>query len=509
MAGREVNGLTKKALSVIKNPIKFIGRLKIRNKDGKLVYLVPNSEQIEIIKSLEKDKGTLILKPRQIGSTTIIAAYLFWLWYSTEEPITIALLSHKLESSKQILKMWKTFYYNLPSFLQKPLSEENTTKMKLRGTGAEVMAVSAKGSGGLRSFTANYLHISEYAFADNPEELKATAIGALNNGKLIIESTANFFNDALHKEILQWEKGEGDWDFLFFPWYQHDEYRRQGSRHGEYTKEEKVLLNTLSKSQVCWRRRMIARLGEDKFKREYPATIEEAYTQGRDSYFTSRDLENTTVLFTSFKDAEPVFFADPVKSDIYGIGVDVAAGVNRDYTVITVLSKTTYQPVAIWRSNKTSIIKAAEQLVAMAMRYGKAKILIESNNHGNAMLSEVRHLNYTNIWKDKDNKDWSTNVKTKVILFEELKEALNQGVIRDLDQVTYSELRSYGINEKGNIEYPSNMESHGDSVIALGLALQCIKTISMPKNEYLPDRIKKMRAKTLAKTQSYNDLRRY
>jgi hypothetical protein len=61
------------------------------------------------------------------------------------------------------------------------------------------------------------LHISEYAFAPNPEELKATALNALNSGQLIIESTANYFNDALHQEWIKATRGEAAWKQLFFP----------------------------------------------------------------------------------------------------------------------------------------------------------------------------------------------------------------------------------------------------------------------------------------------------
>jgi hypothetical protein len=66
---------------VLNNPVEFIKRLKIINKSGTLQSLNPNDEQIEIIKALELGKMTLILKGRQIGSSTIVAAYFFWKTY--------------------------------------------------------------------------------------------------------------------------------------------------------------------------------------------------------------------------------------------------------------------------------------------------------------------------------------------------------------------------------------------------------------------------------------------
>ena len=157
--------MSRALLKIISDPIEFISRLKIVDKNGKLIRLKPNAEQIEIIKALVEEDDTLILKGRQIGSSTIVSAYLFWKLWTATEPITIAILSHKLASSKHLLEIHKTFYHNLPKFLKRPLDVENTTTMRFADSGATVIAVSAEGKGGLRSFTCSYLQISEYALS--------------------------------------------------------------------------------------------------------------------------------------------------------------------------------------------------------------------------------------------------------------------------------------------------------------------------------------------------------
>ena len=63
---------------VFSNPFEFIQRLKIVDKSGRVVPLVLNAEQIEIINALEEGRDTLVLKPRQIGSSTVVCAYMFW-----------------------------------------------------------------------------------------------------------------------------------------------------------------------------------------------------------------------------------------------------------------------------------------------------------------------------------------------------------------------------------------------------------------------------------------------
>ena len=208
---------------VMLNAHQFISRLKIKAKDGRIVTLYPNDEQTKIIEALEGGKDLIVAKPRQIGSTTIVAAYLFWKAYTNEQPITVALLSHKIDSVRHILRIFKTFYDNLPKFLQQPLKEDSASKLVFNN-GATILCASASSKGGLRSFTCSYLLLSEFAFAENADELKATAVSAVNNGQMIIESTADYWGDPLHLEIETAMRGEANYKYLFFPWSEHKEY---------------------------------------------------------------------------------------------------------------------------------------------------------------------------------------------------------------------------------------------------------------------------------------------
>ena len=470
---------------VLSNPVEFIKRLKIINKSGALQSLNPNDEQIEIIKALETGDEVLILKGRQIGSSTIVGAYFFWKSYVSKSPTTFAILSHKLESSKHLLKMHKIFYDNLPSFLQKPLEINNTTQMKFKGSGASILAVSAGAEGGIRSFTCSYLHISEYAFAPNPEELKATALNALNSGQLIIESTANYFNDALHQEWIKATRGEAAWKQLFFPWFTHKEYCLPNDDVHLTDLEEGLKKKfNLTAGQLLWRREKISKIGLDKFKREFPADLDDAYSQTGNVYFRQEDFGDVEIV-----PVEPVEwnqFLDVDKDDAYAIGVDVAAGVDRDYSVIYVVSKKTYNCVAIYRSKQINPTSLARRIQEIATDYNKALVLVESNNFGNVVLNELRHLGYYNIWQ-QDGKDWVTTFKSKTEMFENLKQIISEGYIRTIDMITYQELRALQVTNTGVIDVPSNMDSHGDSALAMALSYVCIHAVNLKQKPYLPN----------------------
>jgi len=545
---------------ILSDPHLFISKLKVKSKSGKLISLTPTSEQIKIIDAFVGSEDHLvILKPRQIGSSTIALAILFWKWYTSSEPISIAILSHKLASSKHLLTIWFRFYDNLPQELQRPLSYRTTTMMKFRDTGAEVVAVSGAADGGLRSFSANYIHLSEYAFAENAEELKATALASLNEGRLIQESTANFWGDAHHVDVLRAERGEGALKLLFFPWSEHEEYTYKGtlsqwqkkkykpdsgnmaepdSANGAdgvlpesaeeiepdesmvgakridkvwVSPEEQELMakHGLSVRQLLWRRIKIQQFGLHKFKREYPLTIDDAYGATSNAYFKDDDLALVdTVKIDMTADAINII-EEPRKEATYAIGIDVATGCGQDYSAIVVLDKVTWRQVAIWSSNTTAVPATADMVEHLSAMYHNALCLVEENNIGYALLLELRNRGFNKLWQHPTTgKDWNTNGKTKWMMFEELKEALASGAISQLDIATYQQLKQFVINSKGNIDV-AHKNGHGDSVIALALAVQCLKAVPFPKTLFLPAWVRSQKYSKAVKKLTLKSKQRY
>lgn len=467
---------------VVNDPIKFISRLKIINKKGKLVTLKLNGEQLRIIESLLLGRDTLILKPRQIGSTTATAAFFFWQAYVSKDPTTHLILSHKMASSKHIFSMHKTFYESLPRILKKPLSIINTSELSFKDSGASIMAVSSGGDGGVRSFTASSIHLSELAFTPNADELKATAISALNGGQLCIESTANYWGDALQNEISLVDAGMVDYNFLFFKWSEHEEYSLKAP---EAFEADHSL--DLTKDQQYWAHKMIGKIGASKFKREFPLTMEEAYAQLDGAWINSDSLRDIQVIKI---DQAGAVLSKVDSNDKYAVGVDLGGGIGGDFSVIVVLSAFSGQIVEIRRSNTIPPVEWAQQIADVSKKYNNARVLVESNHTlGGTVINELSHM-HINMWKDNDGKDWTTNVATKPLMLEHLKSMLISGRINMLDSQTFGELRSFKVDDRGAAFCPRGAH-HGDSVIALALAHQCVLGISVERRRALPEWITK------------------
>jgi len=431
--------------------------------------------------------------------------------------------------------------------------------MKFRDTGAEVVAVSGAADGGLRSFSANYIHLSEYAFAENAEELKATALASLNEGRLIQESTANFWGDAHHVDVLRAERGEGALKLLFFPWSEHEEYTYKGTLSQWQKKkykpdsgntaesdsgnmadgvlpesaeeiepdesmvgakridkvwvspEEQELMakHGLDIRQLLWRRIKIQQFGLHKFKREYPLTIDDAYGATSNAYFKDDDLANIdTVMIDMTADAINII-EEPRKEATYAIGIDVATGCGQDYSAIVVLDKVTWRQVAVWSSNTTAVPATADMVEHLSAMYHNALCLVEENNIGYALLLELRNRGFNKLWQHPTTgKDWNTNGKTKWLMFEELKETLASGAISQLDIATFQQLKQFVINSKGNIDI-AHKNGHGDSVIALALAVQCLKAVPFPKTLFLPAWVRSQKYSKAVKKLTLKSKQRY
>jgi len=494
---------TPKLDTVLADPIRFASRLSIVDKNGLPTRLKLRDEQVAVLESIAEGNDLLVLKPRQIGLTTACSAAIFHKWFTATGPSTFVILSHKLESSKHILTIHKRFYEGLPSPLQRELSVNNTTVMQLADTGARIIAMSAEGKGGLRSFTANAVHISEFAFQENADELLATAIASLNGGQLIIESTANYYGDPLHRQYELFEAEVVKWDFKFFPWTDHVDYQEkpppgwQGDDHSD-----------LSWAQQYWSEKMEGKLGPVKFKREYPLTVDEAYAQVDGAWFSNDLLEGVNIVKG---EVDGILFERKVEpNDRYAIGVDAGAGTGGDYSTVVVLSKQSGQIVEIRRSNSHSPTHWAEVVIDASRKWNNAKVLVESNGTwGGVILTELKY-NSVPLWKTGEGADWITNAVTKPKMFEALKDYIARGQCVHLDAWTAAELRSFKVDDRGNPFVPrKGAIHHGDTVTAWALSLQCLENVNLPKDPWVPQWVKERKAQQTRDRLSSAQHRRY
>jgi hypothetical protein len=94
-------------------------------------------------------------------------------------------------------------------------------------------------------------------------------------------------------------------------------------------------------------------------------------------------------------------------------------------------------------------------------------------------------------------------------MLETVKDTILRGGFSMIDQWTISELRSFQIDDRGNPFCPRGGGHHGDTVIALALALQCLQKVSVPDRPYLPEWIVNKRVREAYKNAGKQQFRRY
>lgn len=241
--------------------LKAIKKFDIVNKEGQSVpFCANNFQEIYFNNSTNKD---VILKARQIGFSSLILA-IFTLDFLGKENSRSVCVSHDAPSATKLLDRVKYF---IDSLKRKGLTINLKYNSRNEMVNADKNSTFYIGAAGSKSFgrgdTLTNLHLSEFAFYDDPQSLLASALQAVvPTGKVIIESTANGMN--YFKEF--WDRSKsGDTGFKthFFD-------------NSFYSKE---FLEQKKKE-----------LGE-RFPQEYPETDTEAFLSSGNPFFDQEALK--------------------------------------------------------------------------------------------------------------------------------------------------------------------------------------------------------------------------
>lgn len=451
----------------------------IRTKAGKKVKFKMNATQ----KVLHASKSNLnmTLKGRQQGVTTYyMLNYLDEAMYTRN--FTAAILSHDRESIEKIFRVADYAYKNM-------LVDGRYRPELGRGGGSKYMFYfpSTKSriyvSLEVRSEAINALHVSEYGLMKNKDRFNASIEAVPPSGDISIESTAmgmNHFYDDWFDPNFPYKKH-------FFPWYFHYENQMQPNEPIIRTQEEIELELTAQKfgvpqitdAQIAWRRFKVQQRGKGglkKFLQEHPEDDVSCFmTSGNaviDSVLLSGLKNNTKPIIS--QEGGVTVWEEHKRDNYYVVGVDCAEGVGGDYSVATVINKTTREEVAQLRGH-IKPKRFAEMILTLCKLYTGARNLepllgVERNNHGHAVLLWLEHEGYGNLYKHRDEKiGWHTNSVTRPIMVDRLISAIEDSEIKLNSHDTIGECMTM-VEDKGKIEAMKG--KHDDCFISVAIGLE-------------------------------------
>lgn len=507
---------------------KFIEKfLYIVDKEGKIIHFILNDEQIDLYieictqRRLKRPVRINILKARQIGFSTFIAALFFVLTiFVPNQHATI--VADKEEHAKNLFKKHKLFYEMLPKELKLPKIASNARELTVdfgKGSSSSISVI-VQGKEAGRSSTNQLLHLTECAFWEN---LNATLTSLVNtvsiknlNSIIIIETTGNGFNEYKTK----WDKdnspnpnGNG-YAAKFYPWWSNKEYQIDGVTIDPLYPWEKDLIDNLnlSMSQIAWYRAQYNEHQDlDSLRQEYPSTPTEAFINSGESVFNSnltekrkselankknyidgyftydvkysldgKKIQLSDISFNKAEGGEVKIFKQPEEGHPYIANLDPCQG-GKDYYAIQVFDNYTGEQVATFHKNQTDDDRVAFTLVCLGHMYNEA-LISEEVNIGAHILNIAAKCGYKFIYRNKDIDDlnqsyqsiygYKTKTTNRSPMIAMFREAFrdNYRMINDYD--TLCEMEHFQIvRDKNDLSKPGKAQAvggaHDDLVMAM------------------------------------------
>ena len=161
----------------MEDPIYFMRKyVKIQHPNKGTIPFDLYSFQESTLKDFNIHRYILILKSRQLGITTLVAAYSLWLsLFNSDKAILI--ISIKQEVSKEIITKVRFANEHLPSWLKQKEVTNNHMSLKFEN-GSQVSATSSAKDAG-RSKALSLLIVDEAAFIDEAESIWTSAYNTL------------------------------------------------------------------------------------------------------------------------------------------------------------------------------------------------------------------------------------------------------------------------------------------------------------------------------------------
>jgi len=444
-----------------KDPRLFIERFfLIRDKDRRTVPLHLNPAQDDYYR--HRTQRDLILKPRQMGFTTIICA-LFLADCLLRGNTHAVIVAHTIESAETIFEIVRFVWHNLPAWWHEnhPATRESSTELFWESLNSRFSVGTAGSLAFGRGQTINCLLCSEVAHWRKPQEALTALFAAVPaSGYVVLESTPNGVGNYFYDLWQAASKADSAFTPQFYVWWEDPSYRIAGLPLGPLTKEERDLQEqySLTEDQLRWRREKQRELRE-KFPQEYPEDPHRCFlVTGSCCFSVARLMEMRAeaaswpgrtieqpipyhIWYQTGKQQAGLINPLPGRLTIwkeaeegrhYVIGADVAAGLESgNYSAAVVLDQATGEQVAEFHGRPRPDM-FAHLLSALAARYRMPWLGVESNNHGGTTLHVLRHqlyyprlhYYYDRLRGGKPEPGWPTNSRTKPRMIDDLAAAI-------------------------------------------------------------------------------------
>jgi hypothetical protein len=280
----------------------------IKDKRGIAIPFVLNAAQEKLLDQLHT--LNVILKARQMGFTTLIQILMLDACLFNSNT-SAGIVAHNREDAEAFFDDKIKFAYDhLDPEIRKAIPATQDSAKSLSFANGSRIRVGTS----LRSGTFQYLHVSEFGktcaqFPSKAKEIVTGAFNAVEAGQFIaVESTAEGQGGAFHDMVMEAKKHAElqrpltplDFKLHFFPWFDDPTYALSDddTKHVLLTDDHERYFDLmahksgieLSPNQEAWYVKKLATM-RDEMKREFPATVEEAFEASIEGAFYSEQMK--------------------------------------------------------------------------------------------------------------------------------------------------------------------------------------------------------------------------
>lgn len=329
--------------------------------------------QSKVLHLFRDNQYIITLKSRQLGISTLSAAYSLWLMLFHKDKNVLALATTQA-TARNLVSKTMFMYDQLPKWLRLPAVEKNKLSLRLKN-GSKITAKSSN-TDAARSEAVSLLLIDEAAFVDNIEETFTAAQQTLaTGGQCMALSTPNGIGNWFHQTWEKAESGENSFLPIKLPWTVHPE------RDQSWRDQQDADLGPRMAGQECDCDFLAS--GDTVFEPDDMLFYEQTYLK---EPLERRGVDGNLWIWEG---------VDYTKS--YMVVADVARGDSADYSAFHIFDIESCTQVGEYKG-KLSPKDFGNVLVGIASEFNEALLVVENANIGWATIEQILERQYSNLY---------------------------------------------------------------------------------------------------------------
>ena len=418
-----------------KNPDYFFNTYcKIQHPTKGLIPFATFPFQDDCVEQFIEHRLNIILKARQLGISTLVAAFCVWLALFHKDQ-NLLIIATKQSVAQNIVRKVKIILNNLPKWLILPRVTGMNKQAVEFSNGSTIKAVPTSDDAG-RSEAISLLIIDEAAFIRNFDELWTGLYPTLSTGgRAIILSTPKGVGGQYHKIYTNAESGLNEFNAIKLPWSVHPE------------------------RDQAWFENETRNFSKRKVSQEYLCD----FLASGDTMIDATDIAwvNSMVLPPRTKfafDRNGWEWKIPLSARNYVISADIARGDGKDYSTFHVIDTTAGEVVAEYKG-KLPPDQFADLLFETGIRYNKALLVPESNTYGYHVCAKLKDAGYPRLYyhdnrktayigdyippQDVSKAGFPTTSRTRNLILAKLEELIRNRSIKIYSSRFYDEMKQF------------------------------------------------------------------